>query len=408
MFEGSLHYVDPAGGGHHGDYLAFFMRLAEKHRLLLKVWAPKSSFAYASALAASSANFTVHFKDTGQQLSQSQKLTLLNSLASEIDAADRVFFAMLDPMLASLALFYAKGLSLNARWSGLLFRTSYNYPQDEPRFSMAQIKSKGKLGLIKYLSRRANPSLLTLDPFWDSSLGVSAHHLPDAMTELDRLAIAPRPTSVHKPENKKRLLFFGSIDVRKGLRETISALRLATDAQLVQMHLQVLGKWQAAADYPGAMGLLEHLKKRGLEVTVQNQFVTNQELLKALLHCDIVLAPYLNHIGSSGVMGLAAQFGKPVLTQAKYQLGKEVRSYALGIGVDTSNPADLYRGIVHLMEKGITHPEEVQQYCNWRNHENALQSASHWLQNWIASIADPALPDQRFAQGLHSALPKQT
>jgi glycosyltransferase involved in cell wall biosynthesis len=408
MLEGSLHYVDPASGGHHGDYLAFFMRLAERHRFVLKVWAPESSYAYASTLAASSARFALHVRDTGQQLNQSQKQALLKLLASEIASGDRLFFAMLDPMLASLALFHAKGLSINAPWSGLLFRTSYNYPQDEPLCSMAHLKSKGKLGLIKYLLGCANPSLLTLDPFWDPGLGVPAHHLPDAMTELDRLAPAPHRVPAHNPGKRKTLLFFGSIDVRKGLLETISALQLATDDQLLRMHLQVLGKWQAAADYPGAMELLENLKKRGLEVTVQNQFVSNHALLEALLLSDIVLAPYLNHIGSSGVMSLAAQFGKPVLTQARYQLGREVRTYALGIGVDTSSPREIYRGIVQLMETGIAQPPEVQQYCNWRNYENALHSASLWLQHWTSSIIDAVPPQKRVAQGLHPAMPKQT
>jgi glycosyltransferase involved in cell wall biosynthesis len=379
-----LHYVDPAAGGHHGDFLAFFMRLVLRTGMRLKVWAPEKSFLYACSLAPEAKGHAFFQQHVNEHPSHSQRVDLIRMVSSLVAADERVFFAMLDPMLSSLIHYQWRHGGIQAPWSGLLFRTSFNYPESEPVTSRARLKSVGKLSMLRWLYRRSRPSLLTLDPFWDPKHRVPVLHLPDAMTELDRMAPAELSQILAPRSNRKQLLFFGSIDQRKGLSEFLKALQLAPDTTLRGIHLSILGKWHSSANYPEQAEVLRALEARGLKATLRNQFISNRQLIEALIQSDIVLAPYIDHIGSSGVVGLAAQFGKPILTQASYQIGKEVNQYALGKTTNTKSPESILQALDAMLNEAPSNGTRQAEYRAWRNQSHAMARCEQWLTQWFA------------------------
>ncbi len=379
-----LHYVDPAAGGHHGDFLVFFMRLALRTEIRLKVWAPEKSYLHACNLAPDTQGHASLQQHIDEHPSHQQRFDLIRMVSSSVAADERVFFAMLDPMLSSLVHYQWRHGRIQAPWSGLLFRTSFNYPESEPFMSRAWVKSLAKLSLLRWLYRRSHPSLLTLDPFWDPSHQVPVVHIPDAMTELDRMAPAKLLQVQPSRSDRKELLFFGSIDRRKGLAEFLMALHLAPDTTLRTIHLCILGKWHPSANHPEQAEVLRALELRGLKVTLRNEFISNQQLVAALVQCDLVLAPYIDHIGSSGVVGLAAQFGKPVLTQASYQIAREVNQYALGKTANTKDPKAILAALMAMLTGEPSNDSRQAQYRAWRNQSQAMARCEQWLVQWFA------------------------
>jgi glycosyltransferase involved in cell wall biosynthesis len=384
MSQRILHYVDPAAGGHHGDFLAFFMRLALRTGIQLKVWAPEKSYLHACNLAPDAKGHASLQQHINEHPSHRQRFDLVRMVSSSVKADERVFFAMLDPMLSSLVHYHWRHGGIQAPWSGLLFRTSFNYPENEPFMSRAWVKSLAKLSLLRWLYRRSDPSLLTLDPFWNPTHRVPVLHIPDAMTELDRMAPAELSQARLTRSNRKELLFFGSIDQRKGLSEFLAALHLAPDSVLRAIHLCILGKWHASANYTQQAEVLRALELRGLKVTLRNEFISNQQLVAALVQCDIVLAPYIDHIGSSGVVGLAAQYGKPVLTQESYQIAREVNQYALGKTANTKDPKAILVTLIAMLSEEPANDVRQAQYRAWRNQSQAMASCEQWLTQWFA------------------------
>jgi glycosyltransferase involved in cell wall biosynthesis len=403
MSQRVLHYVDPAAGGHHGDFLAFFMRLALRTGIRLKVWVPERSYSYACSLVPEANDHASLHQSINEHPSHEQRLDLIRRVAASAATGDRVFFAMLDPMLSSLAHHQWRHNGIQAPWSGLLFRTSFNYPENEPFMSLAWIKSLAKLSLLRWLYRRSHPSLLTLDPFWDTSHRVPVVHIPDAMTELDRMAPAKLLQVQPSRSDRQELLFFGSIDQRKGLAEFLMALHLAPDTTLRTIHLCILGKWHPSANYPEQAEVLRALELRGLKVTLRNEVISNQQLVAALVQCDLVLAPYIDHIGSSGVVGLAAQFGKPVLTQASYQIAREVNQYALGKTANTKDPKAILVALMAMLSEEPANDAPQAEYRAWRNQSQAMASCEQWLAQWFAegkeTLHSTGMPLDRILDG---------
>jgi glycosyltransferase involved in cell wall biosynthesis len=89
-----------------------------------------------------------------------------------------------------------------------------------------------------------------------------------------------------------------------------------------------------------------------LWLRIEDRWIHSAELDQLIARCDVVLAPYDRFVGSSGVLLWAARAGKPVLTQDYGLIGRLVNDFALGIAVDTSDPAQLARAIVQMVERG--------------------------------------------------------
>ena len=84
---------------------------------------------------------------------------------------------------------------------------------------------------------------------------------------------------------------------------------------------------------------------RSKNIVSVDRFVSDDELLAAIDACDVVAAPYPEHIGSASIVLRAAAFNKPVLGSEFGWIGHFVRKYRLGYCCNVLDEKELIIGI---------------------------------------------------------------
>lgn len=113
--------------------------------------------------------------------------------------------------------------------------------------------------------------------------------------------------------------------------------------------------------------LYEDLRKK-IQIVVVDEFC-DYELFGALCKaCDAILTPYKRTSQSSGVVGYASQFHKPVIATNKGLLGKIVRNYKLGYLVDNLAPEDFHEAYINICMGNVNCPD------NRYNEMNSINS----------------------------------
>jgi hypothetical protein len=84
-------------------------------------------------------------------------------------------------------------------------------------------------------------------------------------------------------------------------------------------------------------------------IELEDGFVTDEQLANEITGADIILAPYQNHIGSSGVMHWAVAAKKPLIAQDTGLIGYQVSKYGLGTAINCGNPKVIANEIGSIM-----------------------------------------------------------
>ena len=159
------------------------------------------------------------------------------------------------------------------------------------------------------------------------------------------------PASVPQGE-KDRLVFlmFGALRAEKGVREVIEAFRYLPTAGAKGATLCLFGQVRADLEdeFPELITSLRRAQP-DLHIQVEDRFLPESELHEALQDADVVLAPYLQSEGSSGVIGHAARYRTPVIGPNSGLVGALIEEYNLGETVEAADPsaiADVVRGCI--------------------------------------------------------------
>jgi glycosyltransferase involved in cell wall biosynthesis len=127
------------------------------------------------------------------------------------------------------------------------------------------------------------------------------------------------------PEEKKIFLFYGGGYRRKGLHLAVRAmLDLPVNSPVF---LFCAGQQNPTGETAGA---LEQLIRQGRACLI-NRYVSVAEEKNCFAASDVVLLPYLNHFGTSGVLSRAMAAGKPVIVSDEQLLGRLTREQGLGL-----------------------------------------------------------------------------
>ncbi|MGR4862531.1 hypothetical protein [Caulobacter sp. LARHSG274] len=360
---GPVYYVDPYATGHHPEYLRFFATQARAAGVELVVWGPQklADTAWPGPTPPFQLRVTDDFSETGEGASKA----LLNTVfdAARREQASGVFFAMLDPLALPLARMAVTGPRPGVPWSGIYFRDSFNYARQE-RGLKGRLKSGVKLAILRLALRTTKLPIATLNPHWRARLSRPPLWLPDCLSDLDQMARAafleagvwpvPRPPAA-SDDGRVSFLAFGSMAPRKGLLEFLEALGDLPPDLLPRARVVVLGPFKDTAYRQSVDVAIERLRALGVGIELDATYVSNARLDAALRSCDVVHAAYQDHVGSSGVLGLAVQYGRVVIGQGSYQLGDEMRAGDLGPIV---NPADR-AAYARQLETLLRHPPAV-------------------------------------------------
>jgi glycosyltransferase involved in cell wall biosynthesis len=175
---------------------------------------------------------------------------------------------------------------------------------------------------------------------------------PDSSPDLWR-------NRIDAPPDAKIVLFFGNVRAYKGVRDLIDAfpqVAASTNAVLV-----VAGTFFESIDDYRA-----RIEELGLRDSVRlfDEYVPNEEVAPLFELADLVVLPYRT-ASQSGVIPLAAAFGKPVVATAAGGLPDALAG--AGIVVPPEAPDELGAAIVRALEAPPSPPPRVEQelWASW-------------------------------------------
>lgn len=147
-------------------------------------------------------------------------------------------------------------------------------------------------------------------------------------------------------KNRKFFLHFGGISDRKGSMEILEAIfKLPAEIQ-AKLGLIFAGK-SSDTNFTDTIEFLikkinNQTKARVLWV---NSFVENTLMSSLFKASDVILMPYKNPEASSGIMGHAINFKKPIISTNAGLIGKIINQNRFGFLVDSVTPEEIAKAI---------------------------------------------------------------
>lgn len=152
--------------------------------------------------------------------------------------------------------------------------------------------------------------------------------LPDPVPEIDMDKVHDVRTELNIPIKDVVYLHFGSLDGRKGTLDILNAIISSTRQAMKDKTFIFAGKQKENMRkqfYP----LLEKAKAKA-NILVFDEFCSYEFLNNLCFSCDVILMPYYLTNLSSGLLGYAAVFCKPVIGPENGLIGKLIKEYHLG------------------------------------------------------------------------------
>lgn len=150
-------------------------------------------------------------------------------------------------------------------------------------------------------------------------------------------------------DDRITLLHAGRLHREKGTFDILDAMDLLTDEQKRKFRLVICGKPQTSGDNDKISSRVERLMSDpDLEVEFHNGFVAVEFLHRQYQKADYVLIPYYNYSQSSGNLGHAASYGKPVIGPSMGLLGKLIKDNGLGYVLDELSSAAIAKVLVRI------------------------------------------------------------
>lgn len=149
------------------------------------------------------------------------------------------------------------------------------------------------------------------------------------------------------PDSDLLFIQIGQLSDRKGTLEILDAIAMMKDEEFAHKHFFFAGK--VVRDISEAFyEKVTALTGRGAHIYVKDEFVSFEFLNSLCASCDCMFTPYKNTCQSSGAIGYAAQFGKPVIGPARGLLGNLINRYRLGYQIKDITAESLFRAIVNF------------------------------------------------------------
>lgn len=135
--------------------------------------------------------------------------------------------------------------------------------------------------------------------------------------------------------NKKVFLHFGGLTERKGTLEILKAIQLMSIEELQDLCFIFAGK--IYIDIKTDFYQIYDTVKNRTQILIFDEFCDFAFLGSLCISSNFLLMPYKETAQSSGILGYAAQFNKPVIAPNQKLLGKLVKRNKLGYLIENSN-----------------------------------------------------------------------
>jgi glycosyltransferase involved in cell wall biosynthesis len=321
---------EPRVEGHHPGWLRFITEdlLAAGYDLTLAVdLRPRSRGIVEEHLGGLMGRVTLIPALDGQGRPRNGSTAASIVLGLQESGAPRAFLCAFDELASATFRRAAVGLypspMLRGRIGGIYHR---------PRFTVAPRWSPNRIlkaaGFRKFMQAGWIRPLLLLDEYLTLDIkkvfpDQPVFFLPDPCPDdFDGDPQRARAT-LGVPPGTTVFLFFGVGARRKGLHLAAEAmLRL----KMKNTFLLVAGRQNPAPPVKRALDRLVH-QERAL---ILDRYVSSTEERLCFQAADVVLLPYLNHFGTSGILSRAMATGKPVIASGEQLLGRLVSDNQIG------------------------------------------------------------------------------
>jgi len=176
------------------------------------------------------------------------------------------------------------------------------------------------------------------------------YYLIDPVPDINKDSVNDVRESLLKASNKDEVfLHFGGLTRRKGTLDILDAIAMLTPEQSENKIFVFAGRIYAGIkdDFYSKLGKCT-CKER---IRIFDYFLPNEVLYDFCYSSDCILIPYYNTAQSSGVLGYASLFRKPVIGPSKGLLGMLIEHYNLGVLLDDVTPDAIASAI--LAEKPL-------------------------------------------------------
>jgi hypothetical protein len=255
-----------------------------------------------------------------------------------------VFLPFFDHAVIAAALDRA-GHSGPGKISGVIFRPPNNFAI-QPSWPR-KLDTLRRWTSYSLAQGKVVESLFTLDETASNGKGSAfkkaLKFLPDIAPDVAKFNFN---LQLPRPDCRAIYLLFGSLSARKGIFQIVEAWALMDPSFHKANVLRLAGKI-ATEDRSIFLKRVAHLRQLIPEmmIEIEDRFLTEDELAQNVCAAKVILAPYQNHVGSSGVLYWAAAAGKPVLSQKTGLMGFLVHKYGLGQSVETSIPVEIAKAL---------------------------------------------------------------
>jgi glycosyltransferase involved in cell wall biosynthesis len=248
-------------------------------------------------------------------------------------------------------------------FSAIYFRPTFHYWQyagHQPTIRDILVSWRKSFLLQRVLRRPQMRELLSLDatavPYIRSHFRTTARisHFADSFprtkTTEEQIATLRRELGI----DAGRIVFcmIGVLDDRKGPLQLLESVRHLPDDAAGKVCLLLIGRPTDELRAPllqAVAALSKNETKSHVQVILRSEYIPPSEVQSYYALSDVMLTTYQLHKGSSSALIRAAYEKKPVLSSNYGWLGHMVRTYRMGIEIDSTDPRQIASGIVRFV-----------------------------------------------------------
>ena len=263
---------------------------------------------------------------------------------------DRVFLTMLMQFIPFIIFL----LPRNVRVRGIMYKI---YLYDEHRMGKLRLAAER---LRFWLAARSSKieqifvlndedSARTFNTLYSTS---KFRSLPDPVPSVDFSKVKSVREELGVSPVEKLYLHFGGLDGRKGTIDILKSIIASKKGELKDSCFVFAGRINKNTS--NEFYDLLSVAKEKTRIMVFDKFCSYDFLWNLCYSCDVILMPYYLTNLSSGVLGYAAVFNKPVIGPDNGLIGNLIKKYELGISTQFPLKPEIYNNHIYNSEKGCS------------------------------------------------------
>ena len=152
--------------------------------------------------------------------------------------------------------------------------------------------------------------------------------LPDPVPQVEMSTVKNIRQQLDIPTGNKVFLHFGGLSKRKGSIDILNAIIESEESVLTEKTFVFAGK--IYAEIHDEFYKLVKKAQHKAHILIFDEFCSYEFLYNMCYSCDVILIPYHQTNLSSGLLGYAAVFGKPVIGPSSGLIGYLISKYDMG------------------------------------------------------------------------------